>query len=178
MCPAGIDLPHLIKETYGEVLKGEAKLPLKNKLLRRVLKDRRLFHFILRRASLAQKPLARGDGFIRHLPFFFGKEHGFRSLPAIARTPFRDLWPKLSQKVDNPRYRVALFGGCLVDFVYPEQGDGPAEDPEGPGGAGGVSHGPDLLRPARQDDGGKGQWPGKWPSRTWRPWTRRITIIS
>jgi Fe-S oxidoreductase len=24
--------------------------------------------------------------------------------------------------VPNPRYRVALFGGCLVDFVYPEQG--------------------------------------------------------
>ena len=24
--------------------------------------------------------------------------------------------------MDNPRYRVALFGGCLVDFVYPEQG--------------------------------------------------------
>ena len=23
----------------------------------------------------------------------------------------------------QPRYRVALFGGCLVDFVYPEQGD-------------------------------------------------------
>jgi Fe-S oxidoreductase len=121
VCPAGIDLPHLIKETYCEVLKGEDKLPLKNKLLRRVLKDRRLFHFILRRASLAQKPLARDKGFIRHLPFFFGKEHGFRSLPAIARRPFRDLWPKLYQKVDNPRYRVALFGGCLVDFVYPEQ---------------------------------------------------------
>jgi iron-sulfur cluster protein len=122
ICPAGIDLPHLIKETYGEVLHGEAKLPLKNRLLRRVLKDRKLFHFILRRASLAQKPLARGDGFIRHLPFFFGPEHDFRSLPAIARTPFRDLWPKLRQQVSNPRYRVALFGGCLVDFVYPEQG--------------------------------------------------------
>ncbi|MEJ2671904.1 MAG: (Fe-S)-binding protein, partial [Deltaproteobacteria bacterium] len=44
-----------------------------------------------------------------------------RSLPVIARTPFRDLWPKLYQQVDHPRYRVALFGGCLVDFVYPEQ---------------------------------------------------------
>ena len=122
VCPAGIDLPHLIKETYCEVLKGEEKLPLKNRLLRRVLKDRRLFHFLLRRASLAQKPLATGRGFLRHLPFFFGKEHEFRSLPVIARTPFRDLWPKLYQKVAQPRYRVALFGGCLVDFVYPEQG--------------------------------------------------------
>ena len=69
----------------------------------------------------AQKPLAAKKGMIRHLPFFFGKEHGFRSLPALARKSFRDLWPKLYQKVDHPRYRVALFGGCLVDFVYPEQ---------------------------------------------------------
>ncbi len=122
VCPAGIDLPLLIKEAYGEVLQGEEKQPLKNRLLRRVLKDRRLFHFILRRAALVQKPLARGEGLIRHLPFFFGKEHEFRSLPVIARIPFRDLWPKLYQKVDKPRYRVALFGGCLVDFVYPEQG--------------------------------------------------------
>ncbi len=95
---------------------------MKNRLLRRVLKDRRLFHFLLRRASLAQKPLTTGEGFLRHLPFFFGKEHEFRSLPVIARIPFRDLWPKLYQKVEKPRYRVALFGGCLVDFVYPEQG--------------------------------------------------------
>jgi iron-sulfur cluster protein len=122
VCPAGIDLPHLIKETYCEVLKDEKKVPWKNRLLRQVLKDRRLFHFILRRASLAQRPLAREEGFIRHLPFFFGKEHGFRSLPVIARTPFRDLWPKIRQKVSNPQYRVALFGGCLMDFVYPEQG--------------------------------------------------------
>jgi Fe-S oxidoreductase len=122
VCPAGIDLPHLIKETYCEVLKGEAKAPLKNRLLRRVLKDRRLFHFILRRASLAQKPLGNQEGFLRHLPFFFGKEHEFRRLPVIARTPFRDLWPRLHQQVEMPRYRVALFGGCLVDFVYPEQG--------------------------------------------------------
>ncbi len=122
VCPAGIDLPHLIKETYCQVLQGEEKKPWKNRLLRKVLKDRRVFHFILRRASLAQKPLATSEGFLRHLPFFFGKEHDFRRLPVIARVPFRDLWPRLYQKVEQPRYRVALFGGCLVDFVYPEQG--------------------------------------------------------
>ena len=164
VCPAGIDLPHLIKETYCEVLKGEEKLPLKNRLLRRVLKDRRLFHFLLRRASLAQKPLAREKGFIRHLPFFFGKEHEFRSLPVIARIPFRDLWPKLYQKVDQaplPGGPVRRLPGGLC---LPRAGRGPAEAPERPGGAGGVPHGPDLLRPARQDDGGKGSGPGSGPA--------------
>ncbi len=122
VCPTGIDLPHLIKEVHRTVLEVEGDKPLKNRLLSRVLKDRRLFHFLLRRAHLAQRPLLKDKGFIRHLPLLFTEEHRFRSLPAIARTPLRDLWETWSQpRVRNPRYRVALFGGCLVDFVYPEQ---------------------------------------------------------
>ena len=123
VCPAGIDLPSLIKKVYGAVLRDEGGKPLKNRLLAKVLKDRKLFHFLLRRAWLAQKPLAGGQPAIRHLPFFFGKEHGFRSLPVIASSPFRDRWEKLRRDVPDPRCRVALFGGCLMDFAYPEQGE-------------------------------------------------------
>jgi iron-sulfur cluster protein len=122
VCPAGINLPLLIKKVHGAILDEEGTKPLKNRLLRRVLANRRLFHFLLRRASLAQKPLVK-DGFIRHLPFFFDKEHEFRKLPAVVRTPLRDRWPQVMGKVDRPRLKVALFAGCLVDFVYPEQGE-------------------------------------------------------
>jgi len=123
VCPVGINLPLIIKEVHGEILAEENERPLKNRMLRRVLKNRRLFHFLLRRASLAQRPFAR-KGFIRHLPFFFGKEHEFRSLPTVVATPLRDRWPQLAGKeAAQPRSRVALFGGCLVDFVYPEQGE-------------------------------------------------------
>ena len=51
-----------------------------------VVNNRRLFHSMLRTASLAQKPLAK-DGFIRHLPFFLSDMTEFRSLPAIADVP-------------------------------------------------------------------------------------------
>jgi Fe-S oxidoreductase len=123
VCPVGINLPLIIKEVHGEILAEEGERPLKNRLLRMVLKNRRLFHFLLRRASLAQRPFAR-KGFIRHLPFFFGKEHDFRSLPTVVATPLRDRWLRLAGKeAAQPRIRVALFGGCLVDFVYPEQGE-------------------------------------------------------
>lgn len=121
VCAAGIDLPHLIKEVYRTILQVEGKKPARNRILNRVLVDRRLFHFLLRRAHLAQKPFADRDGFIRHLPLFFTGEHRFRSLPAVAGTPLRDMWEKVRPRVENPRYRVALFSGCLVDFVYPEQ---------------------------------------------------------
>jgi Fe-S oxidoreductase len=121
VCPTGIDLPHLIKEVYRTILEVEGKKPIKNILLNLVIKDRRLFHFLLRRAYLVQKPLAGSGNLIRHLPLFFTKEHGFRSLPVMARTPLRDQWERIKPHLPNPRYRVALFGGCVVDFVYPEQ---------------------------------------------------------
>ncbi len=122
VCPAGIDLPRLIKSTHALILEQEGR-PAKNRLLRRVLADRRLFHFLLRRAYLAQRPLARGERLIRHLPRFFDPAHGFRSLPAIVKKPLRDRWSGLAQPEVKIRTRVALFAGCLVDFVYPEQGE-------------------------------------------------------
>ncbi len=122
-CAASIDLPRLIKKTAGLILDQEPRRPAKNQLLAHVLKNRKLFHFILRNAYLAQKPLAKGDKVIRHLPSFFGPEHGFRSLPVVARRPLRERWPALVTAEASPRHRVALFGGCLIDFVYPEQAE-------------------------------------------------------
>jgi iron-sulfur cluster protein len=121
VCPVDIDLPHLIKKTYRAVLDQDGKTPAKNFILSRVMKNRRLFHFILRQGYLAQKPLAQKGPMIRHLPNFFEKRHGFRSLPVIAESPFRDQWKYLRKQIVRPKYTVALFAGCAVDFIYPEQ---------------------------------------------------------
>jgi len=121
VCPVDIDLPHLIKKTYRAVLDRDGKTPIKNVLLSKVLKNRKLFHFILRNAHLAQKPLDKKKTMIRHLPHFFEKEHGFRSLPVIARTPFRDQWETIRPHAVHPKHTIALFTGCAVDFIYPEQ---------------------------------------------------------
>jgi iron-sulfur cluster protein len=117
VCPVNIDLPFLIKKVYGNILKDEGDKPAKNTILSAVMKNRKLFHTMLRMASVLQKPLVKKDaGILRHLPFIFGKAHDFRTLPALAEKPFRELWPKI-----RPRFRVALFGGCVVDFISPEQ---------------------------------------------------------
>lgn len=122
VCPAAIDLPHLIKKTYARVMEQDGKTPVKNFLMARVMKHRKLFHFLLRQAYLAQKPFTGKDGMIRHLPSFFEKDHGFKTLPAIAGTPLRDQWKSLHKKVEKPVMKVALFAGCAMDFIYPEQG--------------------------------------------------------
>jgi len=125
ICPAQIDLPRLIKKVHARILDEEDTRPVKNLLLAKVLPNRKLFHQIIRRAYLAQKPLAGRQPVIRHLPRFLDQAHGFRSLPVVAKKPLRDRWRALQK--DRPKrkqaLKVAFFAGCLVDFVYPEQGE-------------------------------------------------------
>ena len=120
VCAAGIDLPRLIKEIHARVQDEEGH-PIKSLMLARVLKSRKLFHALLRSARMVQKPVTEGTPYLRHLPQIFAKQHNFRALPAIAEKPFRDRWEKIKPRVENPRLRVALFAGCVQDFVYPEQ---------------------------------------------------------
>ena len=119
VCAAGIDLPRLIKEVHARVQDEEGH-PLTSLLLGKVLRSRKLFHTLLRSARVAQKPITDDTRYLRHLPFIFLKQHDFRALPAIVDQPFRDRWHSFKPQVDNPASRVALFSGCLQDFVYPE----------------------------------------------------------
>ncbi|MFO8032338.1 MAG: LUD domain-containing protein [Desulfohalobiaceae bacterium] len=120
VCIAGIDLPRLIKEVQG-VMQQEDQAPATERSLARVLKNRKLFHGMLRSAKYAQKPISWRQPYLRHMPHFLLREHGYKQLPALAKRPFRDIFPKLHTKSQNPKYRIALFSGCLQDFVYPEQ---------------------------------------------------------
>jgi len=120
ICAAGIDLPRLIKEIHSRILDEEGH-PMPSVLLSKLLKNRKLFHAFLRTAKMAQRPLTGGTQYIRHLPHIFSKDHGFKALPAIAAKPFRDRFESLKPRVSAPKYRVALFSGCVQDFVYPEQ---------------------------------------------------------
>ncbi|MCK4508614.1 MAG: LUD domain-containing protein, partial [Desulfuromonadales bacterium] len=122
VCPSNIDLESIIlhlREVLGE---EEGVGAGKSLVFKQVMRNRKLFHGMLRAASLLQKPITRGERTIRHLPLFFSSLTDWRTLPAIADKPLRDLWADIPQKIAKPRYRVAFFAGCLNDFVYPEMG--------------------------------------------------------
>ncbi len=120
VCAAGIDLPRLIKEVHARIQDEEGH-PLQSQLLGLAMKNRTLFHGLLRAAKFAQRPVTGGTPYLRHLPMIFAKGQDFRALPAIAAKPFRDQWAKLKPLVPSPKLKVALFSGCVLDFVYPEQ---------------------------------------------------------
>jgi len=98
-CPAEIDLPRLLLELRQRKV-AQKGLPFAQRaILRGVLRNRRVFHSILRAVAQGQKPFTKGSGFIRHLPLYFADLTAGRSLPAIAEVPFRDRVLQLSQKV-------------------------------------------------------------------------------
>jgi len=122
VCPSNIDLEEIIlhlRETVGD---EEGIGAGKALVFRKVMQNRKLFHSLIKAASLLQKPVTRGEKTIRHLPLFFSPLTEWRTLPAVADKALRDSFNQKAQRVDKPRYRVALFGGCANDFLYPELG--------------------------------------------------------
>jgi len=123
VCPGKIDIPDLILELRRR-LAVEQGQPMVQKAIFSVVNNRRLFHTMMRAASIGQKPFVN-QGFIRHLPMFLSGMTEFRSLPAIADEPFRDRIRKIKQP--KCAEKAAFFGGCLVDFAYPEMGEAVVE---------------------------------------------------
>ena len=120
VCPTRIDIPGLIVELRGRLVKEQGQ-PLLQKAAFQLVNDRRLFHGMLRAASKVQKPFAKA-GMIRHLPFFLSGMTQDRSLPAIADEPFRDRFRHIAQRAPALD-RAAFYAGCLIDFAYPAIGE-------------------------------------------------------
>lgn len=118
VCPAQIDLEHIILGLRRRLADKEGVGTIKNLVFKQVLRNRRLFHGLLRTAARMQKPLTGNTSSIRHLPLFFSSLTEWRTLPAIAERPLRDQLAELPP-VTAPRLRVALFGGCAAEFVLP-----------------------------------------------------------
>ena len=120
VCPGKIDIPNLIMEVRRRVVQSEG-VPLIQKSIYQVVNNRKLFHGMLRAASVAGKPFSK-DGFIRHLPLFLSDLTAGRSLPAIAAKPLRDTIKDIEQP-KGLQQKVVFYAGCLIDFAYPEMSE-------------------------------------------------------
>ncbi len=81
ICAGGIDLPGLIKEIHARI-QDEDGHALPSILLGKVMKNRKLFHGLLKAAKFARPAVADGEGYLRHLPMMFAKDQAsVRCLP-------------------------------------------------------------------------------------------------
>jgi len=122
VCPGKIDIPGLIEELRIRNVKEKGLPFFLRQTFENIVSNRKLFHSLLRLASIGQKPFQSGK-LIRHLPLFLAGMAKDRSLPAIAALPLRDRIGKIVKKIDKPDRRVAFFSGCTIDFVFPETGE-------------------------------------------------------
>jgi len=119
ICPGKLDIPEMIMEIRRRLVMEKGQ-PLAQKAIFGIVNNRKLFHGMLRAASVAGTPF-RSDGFIRHLPMFLSDLTDGRSLPAIALEPFRDRFRRIKQPKCTEK--AIFFAGCLIDFAYPEMGE-------------------------------------------------------
>jgi len=123
-CPAGVDQGKLILGIRAELAKRRG-LPLSKKVaFKYLLKNRSLFEKALKAFSYLQMfAPPKGDGQLRHLPFFlsaFGKR---RLIPDLSKTPLRKEFPEVIPPSKAPaQMRAGLFSGCFIDFVDPAIG--------------------------------------------------------
>lgn len=130
VCPSKIDLEEIILHLRNEVTKEYGMGVVKNIAFKAVMKNRGLFHSMVRAASKLQRPVTHkdrrdsGQRIIRHLPLHFLDRDftEWRDLPSIAPKSFRDQFDTIPQHVTDPKYKVGFFVGCGADFVYPEVG--------------------------------------------------------
>ncbi|MBQ6590801.1 MAG: LUD domain-containing protein [Lachnospiraceae bacterium] len=116
VCGGGLHIPEMIMKLRERSYETNPNPTYKFAL--DAVSDRKLFHSMLRIASVAQAPFTKGTNFIRHLPMFLSGMTEGRSLMSIAPVPFRDIFPTIQQKVENPKGKIAIFTGCLLDFAY------------------------------------------------------------
>lgn len=130
VCPSKIDLEEIILHLRNQVTKEYGMGVVKNVAFKAVMKNRGLFHSMVRAAAKLQGPITHKKTtdadrrIIRHLPLHFMDRDftEWRDLPAIAPKSFRDQFDTIPQQLTSPEYRVGFFVGCGADFVYPEVG--------------------------------------------------------
>jgi len=129
VCPAGIPLPRQILDVRKMVVDSYGLSPVKRMILA-VYSRRWAVDVSANLGRVLDKPLDRG-GFVRttRLPTI-NRQTRWRSLPALADHPLRELSPVGSFEEALPSVvangaagkTVALFPGCMTDRLYPEQG--------------------------------------------------------
>jgi glycolate oxidase iron-sulfur subunit len=123
-CPAGVDQTKLILGTRANLAKKKG-LPFSKKFaFKYLLKNRALFAEALKAFSFLQKfTPVKGDGQLRHLPFFLASFGKGRLIPDLSAIPLRKEFAEIIPPSKGPAaMKVGFFTGCFIDFVDPDIG--------------------------------------------------------
>ncbi|HWQ62281.1 MAG TPA: (Fe-S)-binding protein, partial [Negativicutes bacterium] len=122
-CPSGVKLDQLMLAARRKLAEDNG-LPLLKKLIFRLgLRNRRLFDLGMGMGAVFQhlllRPAPGGVGMLPRLPMGLDAR---RLVSPVDPKPFRTRLPERAD-VPAPRKTVALFTGCMINYVYPHIGE-------------------------------------------------------
>ena len=115
VCPSDVDYEVIISALLRGVA-DEMGIPLMPKIIFRYILPRRiLFDLMLKVGSKVQRFIpGKRRGQMRHLPLLF---MGKRWIPTLAKKTALKKF-RTTRKLNNPKMRVGLFTGCLINYIY------------------------------------------------------------
>ncbi len=117
VCPSGIEIPKLTNQMRKRLVDRKGLKPVSRLLLHGLLRNPDVFSRCIGAARTCQAPFVR-KSCLKRLPFL----PDFRTTPPIQKRSLAEIIPPLLEPHDSPSTSVALYAGCLVNYIYPEIG--------------------------------------------------------
>lgn len=118
ICPAKIDTPGMVLELRRRLVEKNG-IPITGQIPLAALRHPEFFRKVMSAVRTLQPAAVDDAGLLRELPVLAGYLGG-RRLPGLAKRFLREILP---EKSDGGSLKVALYGGCVIDYVYPEIGE-------------------------------------------------------
>jgi iron-sulfur cluster protein len=123
VCPAGIDIPRLIRELKGKHV-HEKGLSLGKKIVYGgILKHPDRLDSAVKACATLQRPFVDADSIIRKLPYPLRNITDTISLPGITSNLLRNRMTPFSSPASGTKSKVAFYAGCVTNYAYPELGE-------------------------------------------------------
>ncbi len=118
-CPARIDIPQLVLKLRSLVAEKEGLPWVDRFAYRTFLKHPQRLDAAAKAACYIEKRFADPDSMVRHLPRPLDALTDAVSLPTVSPDPLRQRLKGLSRPRGSGQPKVALFAGCIGNYVYP-----------------------------------------------------------
>lgn len=123
VCPVMIDVPRMITRLKAKQVEENGLSWKRRTAFGGVLKHPERLDKVLRLGPYVLKPFTDKDSLMRHLPSPLNEVTQEISFPALSRRPLRDRLKQASPVAKNGHPKVAIYAGCVTDYVYPDLGE-------------------------------------------------------
>jgi len=119
-CPARIDIPDLVLRLKAMIANKKGLPWTEHFVYNTFLKHPQRLDAAMKAVYYIEKRFADPDATVRHLPSPLDKLTDAISLPVLSSAPLRQRLTRLSHPKTTGQPKVALYAGCVGNYVYPE----------------------------------------------------------